>query len=163
MYLPLSCYAYGIPFTAAMFVVGLAVGALAERSAQSADDALLVSIRHWTGISGEVLLLVFLFIAVWQLVTFAFPMVLSATCGCGTLGWAPMRRSAATAWESCPTAASWAGRRRRRRRRRRRGRGGSRASSPRPGPSPATTTRALCSRRTAPSLGRVAAVRASTS
>ena len=83
-----------LPYTAVMFLIGLFMGIGAQRS--SREDQLDESILKWSNIDSEVLFLVFLpglmfrdafnvdvhlfTIAVWQILTFAFPMVLAGTC-----------------------------------------------------------------------------------
>ena len=93
VYLVLSRFAHGIPYTATMFVVGLTFGALWTQV--KGEDKLFFSVGQWIYINGEVILLSFLpgllyldsylidthvfFKALPQLLTFAFPMVLGGT------------------------------------------------------------------------------------
>jgi len=54
----LTRYVEALPFTAVMFVIGMAMGMGAERTLNG--DLLTTSILQWTQINSEVLLLVFL-------------------------------------------------------------------------------------------------------
>jgi NhaP-type Na+/H+ or K+/H+ antiporter len=89
----LSRYARALPYTAVMFLLGTIMGIIAELG--DFEDHMGDSIRLWTGINSEVLLLVFLpgllfrdamaqnvhlFVySINQLLIFAFPMVLAGT------------------------------------------------------------------------------------
>lgn len=89
----LSRYARSLPYTAVMFLLGTLMGITAELG--NFHDHIGESIRMWTGIDHEVLLLVFLpgllfrdamsqnvhlfFYSISQLLIFAFPMVLAGT------------------------------------------------------------------------------------
>lgn len=92
VYFFLSRYAHAIPYTAVMFIVGFFIGFSVQRVN---SNGITDSTQLWLGIEGEVILLVFLpgllyldsynidvhlFIqSFWQLVVFAFPMVLGGT------------------------------------------------------------------------------------
>ena len=93
VYYVLSRYAHALPYTAIMFIIGFFIGFSLQRIDQS--NAVTTSASVWIGIEGEVILLVFLpgllyldsynieihlFLqSFWQLVVFAFPMVLAGT------------------------------------------------------------------------------------
>ena len=90
IYYALSRYLTFIPYTAVVFLVGVGIGYNAEYYQQ--QNAILVSSLNWISMNGEVILLIFLpglifldavtinvhlfFQAFWQLIIFAFPMVL---------------------------------------------------------------------------------------
>mmetsp|Transcript_26297 Transcript_26297/g.56470 ORF Transcript_26297/g.56470 Transcript_26297/m.56470 type:complete len:997 (-) Transcript_26297:1437-4427(-) len=92
VYYFLSRYAHAIPYTAIMFIIGACIGISVKRVDY---NAITFSASTWIGIEGEVILLVFLpgllFLdsyninvylfssSFWQLMTFAFPMVLAGT------------------------------------------------------------------------------------
>mmetsp|Transcript_11154 Transcript_11154/g.19589 ORF Transcript_11154/g.19589 Transcript_11154/m.19589 type:complete len:998 (+) Transcript_11154:30-3023(+) len=92
VYFFLSRYAHAIPYTAAMFIIGALIGVSVHHVDQ---NPITFSAETWIGIEGEVILLVFLpgllyldsynidvhlfFASFWQLLTFAFPMVLAGT------------------------------------------------------------------------------------
>eukprot|EP01082_Thalassiosira_pseudonana_P012006 g10446.t1 g10446 contig4:1896035-1898632(+) len=91
-YYLISRYAHALPYTAIMFITGAMMGYLAL---YTHGNAVAETIRLWLGINGEVIILTFLpgllFLdsyninvylfkkSFWQLVTFAFPMVLAGT------------------------------------------------------------------------------------
>lgn len=91
-YYVLSRYVHALPYTAVMFIVGFLIGFSVQRTE---TDAITFTAETWIGINGHVILLVFLpgllyldsygidihlFLqSFWQLVTFAFPMVLGGT------------------------------------------------------------------------------------
>ena len=91
-YFLLSRYVHALPYTAVMFVVGFFIGWSVQRTNV---NGITVSASNWISIEGEVILLIFLpgllyldsynidihlFLqSFWQLVTFAFPMVLGGT------------------------------------------------------------------------------------
>jgi len=88
----ISRYAHGIPYTAVLFITGAMMGYYSDHSY---GNAIVESMKQWLGINGEVIILTFLpgllfldsyninvhlFIqSFWQLVVFAFPMVLGGT------------------------------------------------------------------------------------
>lgn len=90
----LSRYLHALPYTAAMFLLGVAMG-LGVALRDDADHHIHNTIEWWTSINSEVLLLVFLpgliykdafglnvhlfRVALLQSVVFAFPMVLAGT------------------------------------------------------------------------------------
>ena len=92
IYYALSRYLSFIPYTAIVFLVGVGIGYKAEYF-QDNENAILVSSLKWITMNGQVVLLVFLpglifldaftinvhlfFQAFWQLIIFAFPMVLA--------------------------------------------------------------------------------------
>ena len=91
-YYVLSRYLHSLPYTAVMFIVGFFVGFANQRTTVNDIET---SATSWLSIEGEVILLVFLpgllyldsynieihlFLqSFWQLITFAFPMVLGGT------------------------------------------------------------------------------------
>jgi|SaaInl74LU_5_DNA_1037368.scaffolds.fasta_scaffold58016_1 NhaP-type Na+/H+ or K+/H+ antiporter len=96
VYYVLSRYARAIPFTAMMFLIGLAIGVGVEvRTTDGVDSVVDESVSTWMRIPGELLLLIFLpgllyvdsysidvhlFLKSFsQLFVFAFPMVLAGT------------------------------------------------------------------------------------
>lgn len=94
LYFLLTRYLHGIPYTCALFVMGIFMGAGAART--GLDDQLTMSIELWRGIPEKVLFVVFLpgllfkdaleinfhlfQASISQLLIFAFPMVLCGTC-----------------------------------------------------------------------------------
>ncbi|KAL7518874.1 hypothetical protein ACHAWX_003679 [Stephanocyclus meneghinianus] len=92
IYYILSRYFPSLPYTAIVFLLGMSIGFAASCDA---TDAILQSAEVWLGINGQLILLIFLpglifldsytidvhlfFQAFWQLMTFAFPMVLFGT------------------------------------------------------------------------------------
>mmetsp|Transcript_14784 Transcript_14784/g.20973 ORF Transcript_14784/g.20973 Transcript_14784/m.20973 type:complete len:914 (+) Transcript_14784:196-2937(+) len=95
VYYLLSRYARAIPFTAMMFLIGMAIGAAVELGPEDARGVAAESAAIWMGIPAELLLLIFLpgllyvdaygidvhlFLKSFsQLFVFAFPMVLAGT------------------------------------------------------------------------------------
>ena len=93
IYYALSRYLTFIPYTAIVFLVGVGIGYNAAYYQN--QNAILVSSLNWITMNGQVILLVFLpglifydavtinvhlfFQAFWQLIIFAFPMVLAGT------------------------------------------------------------------------------------
>lgn len=93
VYLIISRYAHGVPYTAVMFIIGALIGVSIAYIKDPTD--ITISAKQWAGINGEVILLVFLpgllyldaynvdvhlfFQSFWQLIIFAFPMVLAGT------------------------------------------------------------------------------------
>ena len=93
MYYFLSRFVHHLPYTAVMFIIGAFIGLAAEHKTH--EGPIETSAASWIEIEGEVILLVFLpgllyldsynidihlfFKSFWQLVTFAFPMVLGGT------------------------------------------------------------------------------------
>jgi len=92
VYYVTSHYAPQLPYTAVMFIIGVGIGLAVEFTPH---NAITFSAETWIGINGEALLLIFLpgllfldsysidvhlFLkAFWQIVIFAFPMVLVGT------------------------------------------------------------------------------------
>jgi NhaP-type Na+/H+ or K+/H+ antiporter len=88
----LSRYLHALPYTAVMFIVGFFIGFAVQRTEV---NGITISAANWINIEGEVILLVFLpgllyldsynidihlFLqSFWQLIAFAFPMVLGGT------------------------------------------------------------------------------------
>ena len=88
----LSRYIHALPYTAVMFIVGFFIGFAVQRTEV---NGITISAANWITIEGEVILLIFLpgllyldsynidihlFLqSFWQLITFAFPMVLGGT------------------------------------------------------------------------------------
>lgn len=93
VYYALSRWCHQIPFTAIMFLIGFCIGFCVDRV--KPRNILLESSYIWTNIEGELIILIFLpgllyldsfnidihlFLqSFWQLVVFAFPMVLGGT------------------------------------------------------------------------------------
>jgi NhaP-type Na+/H+ or K+/H+ antiporter len=89
----LSRYLHFFPYTAVMFILGTLIGV--GVSLGSHETHVSESVKAWQNINGEVLLLVFLpglifkdalgqnvhlfYVAIWQLLIFAFPLVLAGT------------------------------------------------------------------------------------
>lgn len=89
IYYLLSRYLAFIPYTAIVFLLGVVIGYKSDASTQ---NTILFSALRWMNINGQVVLLIFLpglifldaftmnvhlfFQAFWQLMIFAFPMVL---------------------------------------------------------------------------------------
>lgn len=93
IYYVLSRYLQFLPYTAIVFLLGFVLG---YGTTQNPHNAIGQSALLWLGINGQVILLVFLpglifldsftinvhlfFQSFWQLIVFAFPMVLGGTC-----------------------------------------------------------------------------------
>jgi NhaP-type Na+/H+ or K+/H+ antiporter len=102
-YYILSRYIHALPYTAVLFLLGTIIGlGVASRVGMTTND-IHVTAELWNNINSEVLLLVFLpglifkdslgqnphlfTIAIWQLLIFAFPLVLAGTALTAMVGY----------------------------------------------------------------------------